>query len=56
MLWDMTAQPDGTYQGKIWEPVGNRMLVAKMQVRGNMMQFHNCDGSACQDVVWTRLR
>ena len=56
MLWDMMAQPDGTYEGKIWEPVGNRMLVARMQVQGNTMQLRNCDATACQDAVWTRLR
>ncbi|MGJ8617379.1 MAG: DUF2147 domain-containing protein [Sulfitobacter sp.] len=56
MLWDMTAQPDGSYAGKIWEPVKNRMLTARMQVEGNTMRLHNCDDAACQDVVWTRLR
>ncbi|MGC1497342.1 MAG: DUF2147 domain-containing protein [Sulfitobacter sp.] len=56
MLWDMTPQPDGSYQGKIWEPAANKMLVAKMQVQGNTMRLHNCDNAVCRDVVWTRLR
>lgn len=56
MLWDMAPQPDGTYAGQIWEPAQNRMLIAKMQVQGNTMRLRNCDGAACQDVVWTRLR
>ena len=56
MLWDMKAQPDGSYEGKIWEPAGNRMLGTKMQVQGNRMQFRSCDEAICQDEVWTRLR
>lgn len=56
VLWDMVPQPDGSYQGKIWEVSGNRMLGAKMQVQGNTMQLHNCDEAVCEDVIWTRLR
>ncbi|MGC1505872.1 MAG: DUF2147 domain-containing protein [Sulfitobacter sp.] len=56
MLLNMQAQSDGSYTGKVWEPVGNRMLTAKMRVRGNMMELNTCDGDACANVVWTRLR
>lgn len=56
VLWDMTQQPDGSYEGKIWEPAGNRMIPTKMQVNGNRMQLHNCENTVCRDVVWTRLR
>jgi uncharacterized protein (DUF2147 family) len=56
MLLNMQAQSDGSYTGKVWEPVDNRMLTAKMRVRGNMMELNTCDGVACDDVVWTRLR
>ena len=56
MIRDMIAQPDGSYQGTIWEPASNRMLVAKMHVRGNQLQVQNCDGDVCRDVVWNRLR
>lgn len=56
VLWDMVPQPDGSYQGKIWEASGDRMLGVRMQVQGNIMQLHNCDEASCQDVTWTRLR
>ncbi len=56
MLWDMQAQPDGSYAGRIWEPVGNRMMQARMQVQGNTMRLNNCDGEDCREVIWTRLR
>jgi uncharacterized protein (DUF2147 family) len=56
MIWDMIAQPDGSYQGKIWETDSNRMLVARIKVQGNQMQMNNCDGAACREVVWNRLR
>lgn len=56
MLVDMYPQSDGTYQGRFWEPYSNRLLTAKIQVSGNLMRFRNCDGTACKDVVWTRLR
>ncbi len=56
VLWDMVPQPDGSYQGQIWEASDNRMLGTKMQVQGNTMQLHKCDDNVCQDVIWTRLR
>ncbi len=56
MLLDMQQQADGTYAGQIWEPQGNRMLTTRMQVLGNEMRLHHCDGAACEDVIWKRLR
>jgi uncharacterized protein (DUF2147 family) len=56
LLWDMRAQDDGSYQGQIWEPAANRMLMAKMRVNGNRMQFQNCDEALCEDIIWVRLR
>ncbi|KIN64042.1 hypothetical protein Z946_2927 [Sulfitobacter noctilucicola] len=56
MLMDMQAQSDGSYSGKIWEPSRNRIISSLMRVQGNRMELHNCDGDACEDVVWTRLR
>jgi uncharacterized protein (DUF2147 family) len=56
MLLDMKAQPDGSYQGQIWEPDRNRLLSARMKVEGNRMQLENCDGDACKTVTWRRLR
>lgn len=56
MLLDMQIQPDGSYQGKIWAPQGNRVLASRMQVSGNIMRFQNCDSGTCVNVDWTRLR
>lgn len=56
MLQRMELQEDGSYAGKIWEPVQNRLLSTRMRVQGNRMQLHNCDAQACIDVVWTRVR
>jgi uncharacterized protein (DUF2147 family) len=56
VLLDMRAQPDGTYEGKIWDTRANRLLPSKMLVDGNTLTLRNCDGDQCKDVVWTRLR
>ena len=56
MLLDMQAQPDGSYLGRVWEPQGNRILTARMQVTGNVMRFEHCDGNSCRNVAWTRVR
>ncbi|PTX73423.1 DUF2147 domain-containing protein [Sulfitobacter mediterraneus] len=56
MLMDMQIQPDGSYQGQMWEPHGNRLVASRMQVQGNIMQFQNCDSGGCVNVDWTRLR
>lgn len=56
MVLGMQPQPDGSYLGRLWEPEGNRMLTARMRVSGNEMRFENCEGSACETRVWTRVR
>lgn len=56
MLLDMLKQQDGTYLGRIWEPERNKMLTARMEVRGNALHLHNCDGDTCRDAVWQRVR
>ncbi|KIN60487.1 hypothetical protein Z945_1460 [Sulfitobacter noctilucae] len=56
MIMGMLAQEDGSYAGQIWEPQRNKLLTARMQVQGNVMRLRNCDESACQDIVWQRLR
>ena len=48
MLLDMHQQTDGSYLGRIWEPERNRMLIARMKVRGNAMHLENCDGETCR--------
>lgn len=56
IVWDMVPQGDGSYSGRLWEPARNRMLDTRMQVQGNRMKLHACDGDSCRDEVWTRLR
>ena len=57
MLLDMLEQEDGSYLGRIWEPERNKILVARMQVRGNAMHLQNCDrDNTCNDAVWMRVR
>lgn len=56
VLVDLVPEADGTYAGQLWEPAGNRMLRAKMQVQGNVMRFENCNGEECRSEVWRRVR
>ena len=56
MLLKMEEQADGSYLGRIWQPAGNRVLTARMQVEGNRMVLENCDADACETVVWSRVR
>ena len=56
MLLKMEEQADGSYLGRIWQPAGNRVLSARMQVSGNEMRLENCDGAVCETAVWRRVR
>lgn len=56
MLFNLTAQQDGSYLGDIWEPELNRIVSARMRVSGDRMYVRGCDDMQCRDVVWTRVR
>lgn len=56
MLVNLKPEADGSFAGQVWEPSGNRMLRAKMQVQGNLMRFQNCNGDECRSEVWRRVR
>lgn len=56
VLVNLVPDTDGSFAGQVWEPTGNRMLDARMEVQGNLMRFHNCDGILCREEVWRRVR
>ena len=56
VLVNLVPDADCAFSGEVWEPSGNRMLRARMQVQGNLMRFHNCIGDQCRDEVWRRVR
>lgn len=56
MLVNLVPEADGSFAGQVWEPSGNRMLRARMQVQGSLMRFENCNGEECRSEVWRRVR
>lgn len=56
VLVNLVPDTDGSFAGQVWEPAANRMLDARMEVEGNLLRFHNCDGVLCREEVWRRVR
>ncbi len=56
VLVNLVPEGDGSFAGQVWEPSGNRMLRARMQVQGNIMRLENCSDEDCRSEIWRRLR
>jgi uncharacterized protein (DUF2147 family) len=56
LFWDLVEQPDGSYEGKYWEPRRNLTLDTRVRVDGDALRLEACDDSGCRDMTMTRLK
>jgi uncharacterized protein (DUF2147 family) len=56
IIWDMTAQGDGLYNGgKIWSPDRDKTYNSKMQLSGDSLAISGCVLGICRDGgTWVR--
>jgi uncharacterized protein (DUF2147 family) len=57
LVFDMVAQGDGTYKGKLWRPSNNKIYMGKMKLRGDKLDLSGCiaGGLLCSGQTWTRI-
>ena len=57
MIWDMTANGDGSYSGgKIWAPDRDKVYTSKMDLNGNDLEVSGCVLVVCRAQSWTRVQ
>jgi uncharacterized protein (DUF2147 family) len=59
IVWDMTANGDGTYGGgKVWAPDRDKTYKAKMALNGDSLGVSGCvlGGAICRESMWTRVK
>ncbi len=59
IVWDMTANGDGTYGGgKVWAPDRDKTYKAKMALNGDALGVSGCvlGGAICRESMWTRVK
>ncbi len=56
VIWDVTAQGNGVYQGKVLLPLYKTTVDGAFQVAGNQLVLKGCMGPICRSQSWTRLR
>lgn len=59
IVWDMTANGDGTYGGgKVWAPDRDKTYKSKMALTGDTLAVSGCvlGGAICRDSEWQRVK
>ena len=56
VLWGLRPQPDGSFFGEYRDRRGDIFLDSRVTVVGREMRLRACRRTACQDVVWRRIR
>ena len=56
VFWDMTAQGDGTYEGRAFVPAHNREYPGKLVLKGDRLDVGGCLGPICMSQKWTRVK
>lgn len=59
IVWDMTANGDGTYGGgKVWAPDRDKTYKSKMALSGDVLSVSGCvlGGVICRDSEWQRVK
>jgi uncharacterized protein (DUF2147 family) len=59
IVWDMTANGDGTYGGgKVWAPDRDKTYRSKMALSGDTLAVSGCvlGGVICRASDWTRVK
>ncbi len=57
MIWDMTADGEGTYSGgRIWAPDRDKVYRSKMALSGDRLKVSGCVGPICRGQTWARVR
>ncbi len=58
ILWDMTAQGGGRYEGgQVWSPDRDKTYVGKLQLEGDRLLVFGCILGVCrQGATWARVR
>ena len=56
MIWDMTAQGGGKYDGgKIWAPDRDKVYTSKMELSGDALSVSGCVLVVCRSQSWTKV-
>ena len=56
MIWDMTAQGGGKYDGgMIWAPDRDKTYKSKMELSGNALSVSGCVLVVCRSQNWTKI-
>lgn len=56
VLWEMRAQPDGSFFGEYRGPKANRYLQSRIEVVGRELRLQACDDESCAARTWIRIR
>ncbi|MEW9921361.1 hypothetical protein AB2B41_17255 [Marimonas sp. MJW-29] len=56
VLWEMRAQPDGSFFGEYRGPRAHRYLQSRATVVGRELRLEVCDEEKCSAQVWQRIR
>lgn len=55
MIWDMQAQPGGTYtNGRIWAADRDKTYASRMALAGNNLTVQGCILGICRGQTWLR--
>ncbi|OUD09335.1 imidazoleglycerol-phosphate dehydratase [Marivivens niveibacter] len=55
LIWDTTANGDGTYSGKVYSPDRDKTYNSKLVLSGNSLSVSGCVLGICREGgVWTR--
>lgn len=56
VLWDLKAQPDGSFLGEYRDGAGKSWPSTRVMMRGNALRLEICDETQCLQEDWARLR
>lgn len=56
LLWEMRAQPDGSFFGEYRGPQARRYLSSRATVVGRELRLEVCNDEGCRDQIWMRIR
>lgn len=56
VLWNLRAQPDGSFLGEYSARDGERYGQTRVRAVGGALHLQACTAATCRNLVWTRIR